>query len=139
MPFYGRVYFEINEEEPATYITLQHVASADRLVQFADVLSAYTRARITHVEFVEIIFTNDSVSPGDFDSCLLRGIVKFRDIEEKLWAVPIPAPVNSMFELVGEHWRVKDSEGDLITAAYAAMSGNQEFTYEHGWLVGNTY
>jgi hypothetical protein len=138
MPYYGRIYFEMNEEEPATYITLQHVASADHLVQFADVLSGYTRARITHVEFIQIIFTEDNTSTGNFDSCLLRGIVKFRDTEKKLWAVPIPAPVDTMFEVVEGSRQVKQAVGKLLTAAYTAMS-NELFIYEHGWLVGNTY
>lgn len=138
MPFYGRIYFEVNEEEPATYITLQHVSGALQLVQFANVLSAYTRARITHVEFIEILFTEDSTTEGDWASCLLRGIVKFRDAEHKLWAIPLPAPVDTMFQELNGTWQVKKEVGEIITAAYTAMSG-QQFTYADGWLVGNTY
>lgn len=138
MPYYGRIYFEMNEEEPATYITLQHVASADHLVQFANVISGYTRARVTHVEFIHIIFCTDETSTGDFDSCLLRGIVKFRDADRKLWAVPIPAPIKTMFEEDQETFRVKDGVGQILTAAYSDMAGSS-FEYEHGWLVGNTY
>lgn len=135
---YGRIYFQFGEA-PERFMTLKHAADLVNLSAFCRVLIPYSRAKITRCEIVTITWFEDCVeTPGDFQSLDFKGIVKFRDEVGTLHALPIPAPSQEMFEEKDGKYAVKRIVGEAITEAYQTMAA-QTFTYEHGWLVGNTY
>lgn len=135
---YGRIYFAM-DDCPECYITLQHCPSLSGLLTFANVLSGLTRASITRCEFVTVEWCDHAQTDGEYENLNLRGIIKFRDADEgRLWCIPLPAPRSEIFEQSDSKMKLKQSIGEYVTNAYSLMSA-QEFTYEHGWLVGNTY
>ena len=135
---YGRIYFQFGEA-PERFMQIKHAADLVNLSAFCRALAPYSRAKITRCELVQITWFEDCVeTPGDFQSLDLKGIVKFRDDGGVLHALPIPAPIQDIFEDKDGKYAVKESVGEAITEAYQTMAA-QTFTYEHGWLVGNTY
>lgn len=139
MPTYGRIYFAIGDG-PETYVTIQHCPTEAGLLHLANALAGLTVARITRCEFISFTWCGHAESAGDYADTRMKGIIKFRDAEEerKLWAIPLPAPRQDLFEEVSGKMMLKNSIGELVTQAYSTAS-QQPFTYEHGWLVGNTY
>jgi hypothetical protein len=136
---YGRIYFAVGAA-PEHYITVQHCPDMSGLLQFADVLSGLTVARITRCELIFVTWCDHTESAGDYANLDLKGIIKFRDIDgdRRLWAIPLPAPRVDLFEEHDGKLQLKDDIGETVTSAYATMSG-ERFEYAHGWLVGNSY
>lgn len=139
MTTYGRIYFQIGAQ-PERYITLQHCSSESALLTFATTLSALTVARITRCEFISLTWCDHTETTGDFADLDMKGIIKFRDLDgdKRLWAIPLPAPHADIFTEDRGKLKLKTDIGELVTAAYALMSG-ERFEYAHGWLVGNSY
>jgi hypothetical protein len=129
------IVFEKNLSRDAIYF--EHGEQLDTVQIFATHLKEYSRAALTRISVTSKRALTLTVTAGQYDTISVKAKLLMRDQNDgKLWGVIIPAPLSSMFEEVtGQGYRVKKTDGDILTGYYAAMSG-LDLQFEEGWMVG---
>lgn len=118
-------------------IYFEHGEQLDTVQIFATHLKEYSRAAITRISVTSKRVLTLATTAGQYDTISIKAKLLMRDQNDgKLWGVIIPAPFSSMFEeIIGQGYRVKKTDGDILTSYYAALSG-LNLHFEEGWLIG---
>ena len=134
--YYGRLPFQIGGNMPR-HIYLKSVKDKDALAAFAAAIHPLTSASIEHGEFYEL-FDIDLPEGADdaYHSVKFQLVAHFRDQDGGRHAVAIPAPKAELFEIKRQMYLLKAEPGQLLTQAYAQLTGLDELTFEQGALVG---
>ena len=134
--FYGRLPFQIGGNLPR-HVYLKAVTGKAELAAYADAIAPYTSASIEHGEFSEMFDINIAEKAGGpYHSVKFLLVIYMRDKDGGKHSTAIPAPLGSFLEIKRHRYALKDEPGQLITKAYAQLTGLDELTFDQGALVG---
>jgi len=131
----GSITFEANGQEATCHFS--YSASLIALGTFAAAIQTYSVAEISEYSYTET--ENDpNLTPATGTEALqFMAIIKMLKPSGQIGTqqISIPAPDPDIFDFIdGAGYRVKDSVGISIAAAYSTLMG-ATYTFERGWLV----
>lgn len=133
---YGRLPFQIGGNLPR-HVMLPTVQSKDALHQYARDIHGMTSASIEHGEITDLFDIDlPEKTGGAYHSVKLLLIVSMRNSDGVRYSTAIPAPLASILETRRQMWMLKQEPGQLITQAYAKLTGLTELKFDQGALVG---
>lgn len=114
---------------------LQGTASLEDSVALALSLAAYTNAGISRVGYT---VANNTLlvpeTPGeDYEVLSYFGIIFFRDEENAIVKLVLPAPKKSQYETVGKNLKLKKEHGVALAAILGEKIG-KTLTFAHGGI-----
>jgi len=127
--------YQLDHQHRIVYYQLgDNIAS---LPAFATVLQAYSRAGVMRITATKSAAYAGEETTGEIATTDMEAFVSLRDLNTgNKYAVLIPAPIDTMFEYLNNRgYRVKESDGQAIAAAYSIFCGIT-LTYVDGWLRG---
>lgn len=113
---------------------IQGTASLEASVELAHSLKAYTNAGFSRVGFT--VANNSQIEPEtpgvDFAALSYIALIFFRDEENAIVKIAIPAPIKSQYELDGgKTLRLKKAHGDALASLLSEKIG-KTLTFSHG-------
>lgn len=132
----GRLPFQCGGNFPRE-VSLPLVTGKDALAAYASAIHAFTTARTEYGELIEMFDIDLPEQAGTpYHSTKFLLIVYMRDNAGVTYSTAIPAPIPDILETRRQRWALKDEPGQLITQAYAQLTGLDELTFDQGALVG---
>lgn len=108
-------------------------ASLEESVALAHGLKAYTNAGFSRVGFT--VSDNSQVEPetpgGDFDALSYVALIFFRDEDNNIVKLAIPAPKSEQYEVIGKNYNIKKANGQALATLLGEKIG-KTLTFQHG-------
>lgn len=117
---------------------MQGIASLAASVELAQALHPYTNAGVSRVGFT--IAENTQVTTEtdgeEYDVISHLGVIFFRDADNAIVKLILPAPKASQYELIGKNMRIKKEHGDALAVILGEKIG-KTLTFQHGAVCTN--
>lgn len=132
----GRLPFQVGGNMPR-HVSFNGIVSKDALRVFAAAVHPFTSASIEHGEVIEMFDIDfPEQAGGAYHSVKFLLVVHVRDNAGIRHSFAIPAPKSEYLEIKRQMWTLKTEPGQLITQAYAQLTGLEDLTFDQGALVG---
>lgn len=107
-------------------------------VELAHSLKAYTNAGISRVGFT--VAENSEIEPEtpgvDFDALSFIALIFFRDQDNNLVKLCIPAPIREQYDVKGKNLKLKKTHGDALAAILGDKIG-KTLKFVHGGVTSS--
>ena len=117
---------------------VQGTSSLGASVELAQALHPYTNAGVSRVGFT--IAENTQVTTEtdgeEYDVISHLGVIFFRDADNAIVKLILPAPKASQYELIGKNMRIKKEHGDALAVILGEKIG-KTLTFQHGAVCTN--
>ena len=133
----GIIQFDFGYQRESVHV--RSVPNMTALQAWVDVIKQYSNAGVRKLSVSDTVYLNEpgvNLTSQDVDSVLLIQFEYFdADAQLRTTTFPIPAPDRSKLEFIdGRGYRLPASHGNVIAAAYSALTGT-EFTFRDGWIL----
>ena len=113
---------------------IRGVASLADAEALAAALLPYTNAAIPRVGWTISSLPQHPEKTGDFADLNSLGITIFRDADNRVVKLVLPAPVSSSYDLTARGYDMKKTVGDALAVTLGAYTG-QTLTFQHGAVI----
>ncbi len=132
----GRLPFRIGGNFPRE-VYLKTITDIPALTAYAETIHQFTSAEIQYGEVTQL-FDIDLAEKvgGPYHSTRFLLVIHMRNSDGVRYSTAIPAPLAELLETRRQMWALKQEPGQLITQAYAKLTGLSELQFDQGALVG---
>lgn len=113
---------------------VREVASLADAEALATALLPYTNAGIPRVGWTISSLPQHTEKAGDFADLDYLGVTIFRDADNHVVKLIIPAPVSSSYDLTARGYEMKKTVGDALAVILGEKTG-QTLTFQHGSVI----
>lgn len=113
---------------------IREVASLADAEALATALLPYTNAAIPRVGWTISSLPQHPEKTGDFADLDSLGITIFRDTDNRIVKLVLPAPVSSSYDITAHGYEMKKTVGDALAVILGGKTG-QTLTFQHGTVV----
>lgn len=110
--------------------------SLENSVLLAQQLAPYTNAGVTRVGYTVANNTQITAETPDAEMTTVSalGIIFFRDEENAIIKLVLPAPKKEQYEVIGKNLKLKQTHGDALAVILGAKIG-KTLTFQHGAIT----
>ncbi len=127
--------FEFVKDGEQRHSLIQGVPDLATAVVFANAISVYTTANIRRVAHTIASDVNTGERDGEFPVGIF-GLSIFRNQEEAIVRLAIPAPDTSFYQLTTRGYELTQAAGQAQAVILGAMTGDT-LTFLHGSITGH--
>jgi len=112
---------------------VQGTSSLGASVELAQALNPYTNAGVSRVGFT--VADNSTITPEtpdvEFQTLSCFGVTFFRDADNAIVKLVLPAPKREQYDLIGKNLKLKQTHGDALAVILGEKIG-KTLTFQHG-------